>query len=202
MRPLVVLALALVAPPAVSAQLCYRARPKPHCAAFVSTNFGAFAMLGKDDWGDSPFREVADWGAMVNLGDRAAIGGSVVASLDRAGLLIGPEVTYRRWLAATASLDIGVGLPVVTSTGNIEAGSLTGLVRWSPNQWLAVAARPELLRWTTVTSCGPAGCTTASRPHARVSLGLELGHVPGAVFTGVAGTVTTLLAFWLAAIND
>lgn len=200
MRPLIALSLLLVVAPALAAQLCYNPRPKPACSAVVHTDFGAFALVSGDDWGDAPWREVVDWGVLFNTGERSAIGGSVVASLDRAGLLVGPELRYRRWLASGASLDFGVGLPIVSSTGNIESG-VTGLVRWSPNDWLAVAARPEVLRWTTVTSCGPTGCVTADRAHARLSLGFELGHVPGAVMSGVSAAATLLLYSLIASID-
>lgn len=201
MRPLVALSLFLVAAPAASAQLCYHPRPKPACSAFVITDFGAFALLGPDDWGQAPWREIADWGVLVNLGERNAIGGSVLATVDRAGLLVGPEVRYRRWLAGPSSFEVGVGLPLVTSTGNIESGSVTGLVRWSPNGWISIAARPEVLRWTTVTSCNPSGCVTASRGHGRVSLGLEFSQVPGAVLTGVSAAATLILYSLVASID-
>jgi hypothetical protein len=202
MRLLIALILALLAvPAALVAQVCYNGRPKPACSAFVVTNFGGYLLLGPDDWGEGPWREVADWGALVNVGEKNAVGGSVFASLDRAGLLLGPEVRYRRWLSASAALDVAVGTPLVSSTGNIESGSITGLVRWSPNSWLAVAARPEALRWSSAVSCGPTGCLTASRYHPRISLGIEIGSVPGAVFTGLS-TVGTYLMFLAVANSD
>lgn len=205
MRAVTALVLLLTGPVALSAQargpLCYRARPKPDCGAFLLTNFGAYLMVGKDDWGDSPLREVADWGAMVNVGEKDAVGGSVFASLDRAGLLLGPEVRYRRWLSASAALDVAVGTPLVSSSGNIASGSITGLVRWSPSPWLAVAARPEALRWTSAVSCSPSGCITASRYHPRLSLGVEIGGIPGAVFTGLS-TIGTYLLFLAVASSD
>ena len=197
MRAVTALLLLLAGPVALSAQaaapLCYHARPKADCGAFLLTNFGGYVLVGKDAWGDSPYREVADWGAMVNVGEKDAVGASVFASLDREGLLLGPEVRYRRWLSASAAIDIAVGTPLVKSSGNIESGSITGLVRWSPNSWLAVAARAEALRWTSTVSCSPSGCLTASRYHPRLSLGVELGDVPGAVFTGLSAVGTYLL---------
>src|SRR3989442_4637135 len=63
--------------------LCYRARPKPACSAFLLTNFGSYVVLGRDDINDTRWREVADWGLMANITTRDAIGGSVVASPDR-----------------------------------------------------------------------------------------------------------------------
>ncbi|HEY6222324.1 MAG TPA: hypothetical protein VIW26_00955 [Gemmatimonadales bacterium] len=202
MRAVTMLSLLLAGPVALSAQaaasLCYRARPRAECGAFLLTNFGGYLMVGKDDWGDSPLREVADWGAMANVAEKDAVGGSVFASLDRAGLLLGPELRYRRWLSASAALDVAVGTPLVSSSGNIQSGSITGLVRWSPSPWVAVAARPEALRWTGAVSCSPAGCLTATRYHPRLSLGVELGGVPGVVFTGLGAAATYLLLLLVA----
>jgi hypothetical protein len=200
MRSVPAVLLLLAGPVALFAQgaapLCYHARPKADCGAFLLTNFGGYLLVGKDDWGDSPLREVADWGAMVNVGEKSAVGASVFASLDRAGLLLGPEVRYRRWLSASAALDVAVGTPLVSSSGNIESGSITALVRWSPNTWIAVAARPEALRWTSTVSCNPSSCVTAKRYHPRMSLGVEIGGIPGAVLSAlsVAGTYLLFLA--------
>src|SRR5438094_4406793 len=90
--------------PAQEAQssFCYRARPKPACSAFAFTNFGGYLVLGSDLTGDTPLREVADWGVMANLDARNAVGGSVFASLDRLGFGLGPSVRYRRWLSPIA----------------------------------------------------------------------------------------------------
>ena len=207
MRPLTAICLLSIAGPvALCAQasttpLCYHARPKPACSAFVFTSFGGYLLFGRDVTGSSAYREVADWGAMVNLGEKDAVGGSVFASFDRAGLTLGPAVRYRRWLSASASVEVAVGTPIVSSTGDIQPGSLFGLAKWSPNDWFSVAARPELARWTSVTSCGPAGCATASRMHGRMSVGIELGRVPGVVLTGLS-SVATYLAFLAIASSD
>jgi hypothetical protein len=205
MRAVTMLSLLLAGPVALSAQavapLCYHARPKADCGAFLLTNFGAYVLVGRDDWGDAPYREVADWGAMVNVGQKDAVGGSVFATFDRAGLLLGPELRYRRWLTASAALDVAVGTPLVSTTGNIASGSITGLVRWSPNPGLAFAARPEALRWTSTVSCSPAGCLTATRYHPRLSLGVEVGGIPGVVFTAL-GAAGTYLLYLLVASYD
>lgn len=207
MRTLTALSLVLLAgPAALAAQdttpLCYHARPKPACNAFVFTSFGAYMLVTHDDWGDAPFREVADWGAMVNVGQKDAVGASVMASVDRVGFILGPEVHYRRWLAAGASVEVAAGTSLVSSSGDVVSGSVLGLVRYSPNDWLALAARPDVLRWTSVTGCGPTGCTTATRPHWRLSLGLELGRAPGAVLSGLAAAATWFIASAIAAAND
>ncbi len=184
---------------AQGAPLCYRARPRPACSAFVFTNFGAYLVLSRDGTNDTPFREVADWGFMANVTPRDAVGASVFASLDRLGFGLGPAVRYRRWLSSTASLDIAVGTPLVTTTDNIQSGSVFGLVRWSPNDWLAVAARPELVRRSVFLGCGPTTCTSGIQSRGRVSLGLEFGRVPGLALTATASVATLLLAAAVAA---
>ncbi len=157
--------LSLAGPVALSAQtsttpLCYHARPRPACSAFVFTSFGSYLLLGRDVFGSSAC-----------------------------------------WLSASASVEVAVGTPLVSSSGDIQPGSLFGLAKWSPNDWFSVAARPELARWTSVTSCGPAGCATASRMHGRMSVGIEFGRAPGAVLTGLSG-VATYLAFLAIAYSD
>ena len=171
------------------APLCYHARPKPACSGFLFTTFGGYLVLGSDPIDDTPLREVADWGVMANVGPRDAVGASVFASLDRLGFAVGPAVRYRRWLSSTESLDLAVGTPLVTSTENIQSGSVLGLVRWSPNHWFVVAARPELVRRP---GCGPTSCNVAM--HGRLSLGVEFGGVTGLVLTAAGGIATFLAA--------
>jgi|SRR5712692_230875 len=206
MRPYVVSFLLLTAAPALSAQgastpLCYHARPKPACSAFAFTSFGAYAILGDDQFAGTPLREVADWGAMVNVGEKDAVGGSVFASLDRDGFALGPAARYRRWLSASASVEVAVGTSLVSSSGNLQPGSVFGLVKWSPNDGFSIGARPELARGTTITSCGPTGCATATRTRGRLSLGMEIGRVPGVVLTALGGAVGFFLAALAAAVD-
>ncbi len=189
--------LVALAAQASTNHLCYRARPKPACSAFVFTSFGGYLLLSSDNSGVTPFREVADWGAMVNVGTKDAVGGSVFASLDRDGFALGPAARYRRWLSAAASVEVAVGTPLVTSSGDLQPGSVFGFAKWSPNDWFSVAARPEQVRSTTVTGCGPTACTTASRMRGRMSVGMEFGRVPGVVLTvlgGAAGFLAALAA--------
>src|SRR5207244_3449282 len=139
----------------------------------------------QDGTNDTPFREVADRRSLPNGTPRDAVGASVFASLDRLGFVVGPAVRYRRWLSSAAALDIAAGTPLLTTT-DIQSGSVFGLVRWSPNDWFAVAARPELVRRSEVLACGPTTCASGVRSRARVSLGLEFGRMPGLALTGAA----------------
>jgi hypothetical protein len=135
---------------------------------------------------------------MINVTARDAVGASVFASLDRLGFGLGPAVRYRRWLSSAAALDLAVGAPLA-ATSNIQSGSVFGLVRWSPNDWFAVSARPELVRRYEFLGCGPTTCTSGVQSRGRVSLGLEFGRVPGLALTAAAGVATLLLAAAIAA---
>ena len=191
MRQLTLLFIALLLAwsepaPAQGAPLCYRARPRPACSAFVFTNFGAYLVLSQDGTNDTPFREVADWGFMANVTPRDAVGASVFASLDPLGFGLGPAVRYRRWLPPSGSFEVAVGTPL-TRTNDIR-GAVFGLVRWSPNHWFAVAARPELVHRPVFFCGGPTNtCTSEVQWRRRVPLGVEFGWVPGLALTAASG---------------
>ena len=190
--------------PAQEAQssFCYRARPKPACSAFAFTNFGTYLVLGSDiATGDTPVRAVADWGVMANVDSRNAIGASVFASLDRLGFGVGPVVHYRRWLSSTASVDVAVGAPLLAATDNLQSGSVFGLVRWSPNHWFALAARPELVRGPVLLGCSPSGCEVPVQSRMRMSLGMELGWVPGVTLTAASGIAAIFIAALLSGVD-
>ncbi len=190
--------------PAQEAQssFCYRARPKPACSAFAFTNFGTYLVLGSDiATGDTPVRAVADWGVMANVDSRNAIGASVFASLDRLGFGVGPAVHYRRWLSSTASVDVAVGAPLLAATDNLQSGSVFGLVRWSPNHWFALAARPELVRGPVLLGCSPSGCEVPVQSRMRMSLGMELGWVPGVTLTAASGIAAIFIAALLSGVD-
>ncbi len=177
---------------AVPGRFCLRARPKPDCAAFAVTTVGGFVMFGRGNGASSSARAVLDYGFMFNTGARDAFGGSVFASLDGDGFAIGPAIRYRRWLSQTASVEVAVGKPVA---GDEAAGAVFGLIKWSPNHWLSVAARPEIRRGVV---CGPSICAYQSQ--GRLSLGTEVGAAPGLVLTGVGAVgFAAFLAIFLAA---
>ncbi len=147
---------------------------------------------------------VAACGVMMNVGRRDAIGASFFALGDIDGFTAGPAVRYRRWLGPQASLDVSVGTSIVAShsirNNPIKTGSLYGLVKWNPEPWFGVAARPELIRRTVVTSCGPFGCTFDTRSEAQLSFGVEFSWVPGLVLT-VPGVLACAVAAALAGTN-
>ena len=176
-----------------SGGLCYRARPKPDCSAFVLTNVGTYVVLG----GDTPLLAVADWGLMFNVSARDAIGASVFARAGPGGFSLGPAVRYRRWMGRSESVEVAVGVPLAPS--NMDTQSVFGLVKWSPNHWFAIAARPEFVRQTSYMVCvsfSPTPCSPGSpvsEVRVRLSLGVEAGWVPGLALLGASG-VAYLLA--------
>ncbi len=178
--------------------LCYRARPRPACSAFVLTNFGSYVVLGRDETGgEVPLLAVADWGLMFNVSARDAIGASVFARAGPGGFSLGPAVRYRRWMGRSESVEVAVGVPLAPS--NMDTQSVFGLVKWSPNHWFAIAARPEFVRQTSYMVCvsfSPTPCSPGSpvsEVRVRLSLGVETGWVPGLALTG-ASSVAYLLA--------
>jgi hypothetical protein len=119
---------------------------------------------------------------MSNVGPRDAIGVTLFATLDGIGgdnnFAIGAAARYRRWLKEPGSVDVGLGLAVAGD--GIASGSLFGVVKVSPNPWVGIALRPEVVRIQDYSG----GPTTAS--HFRAALGIELGDVAGLVATPVA----------------
>src|SRR3989442_518705 len=112
------------------APLCYRARPKPTCSAFLLTNFGSYVVLGRDEFNDTRLREVADWGLMANVTTRDAIGGGGVASPDRLGVAPRPRVPDPRRLPASRTVGFAPGPPRGTPTTQLPTGPLFGLSWW------------------------------------------------------------------------
>ena len=153
--------------------LCWHARPAPRCGAFLVTDFGvAFSVIGRwDEYSKlGEYRPVADWGLMFNTGPRVAVGASFYA---RDAEHFGPAFRLRRWTGARGSLDVGVGVLV----GSREPGSVFGLVKYSPFEWIGVAVRPEIVSKPQF----------AGESRLRVSAGVELGSDPGAILTALVG---------------
>jgi len=150
---------------------CWVARPAPACRAFVVTSFGPYTRLGSGT--GAPTRLLADWGLMVNVGRRDAVGLSYAASVDiDAGFEAGPAVRYRRWLGGRSAVDVTFG--ELTLSGNHLSGhSLFGMVKYSPASWFGVAVR---------------------RSGFGTTAGIELGGPAGFVVT-LAAPIIALVAF-------
>ncbi len=190
-RLLAALVVALCADTALLAQnapaTCYRAKARPACSVFIITNGGVYDDFSLPSGGLLGF---VDWGIMINVGTRQAIGASFFARGDTYGVTYGPAARYRLWFGPRASLDVALGVDIRGDEPNHKGGSLYALLKWNPTYWLGIGARPEWIRGLTI--CNFNGCTTAPT-QARVSFGGELGWVPG--FVGSAlGALFGMLA--------
>lgn len=177
--------------------LCFRARPAPECSVFFITNAGGYIKPGQTN-GGAPLRAIVDWGVMVNTSPHHAIGGSWFVTVDEDDFSTGPVLRYRRWFARDRSLDVAVGTAVAGSGGpsQLKAGSILGLVKYSPVHWFGVGVRPEYVR-RSVFTC-PGTCTENTATSVRVYGGVEFGSVPGLALSLGAGAALGLLVIALA----
>jgi hypothetical protein len=158
--------------------LCWHARPIEHCRAMILTNFGGYLVSGPASGPGA----VADWGVLVNVSARAALGASLFASQTRYGFLLGPAVRYRRWLGPNQSIDFALGTPLFSSDGDAALAPY-GLVKYNPVHWAGLAVRPEWRR----------GSYNGQTYSFVISAGVELGWVPGFAMTLASGAVAVAL---------
>ena len=172
-----------------SCTLCWRGRPIERCRVMILTDFGGYLQWSTISGGE-PLRVVGDWGVLVNVGARNAVGVSFFTSYDSGdGLILGPAVRYRRWLSPTQSIDLGLGTPLYTS--DYEAAlSAYGLIKYNPTHWVGFAVRPELRRQTSSDFYNGDSSTRSSFV---ISAGVEFGWIPGLALT-VTSIVVGLLA--------
>ena len=175
-----------------SSGLSFHARPGPDCKTFLLTNAGGYIRLGSSN-GGGLLRGIADWGAMVNVTPRNAVGGSWFVTADEDEFTTGPSLRYRRWFEGSGSLDLSVGTPLANSGGDVEAGSVFGLVKYNPVHWFGLAVRPEYVR-RTVLNCIET-CTEHTSSSGRVYAGAEFGWDPGLYLTLGAGILLGFLLF-------
>lgn len=137
------LSLCAVAPSAVRAQACFRARPAPACGSFWITEVSLERRGGR-----LPGRALPDWvllsggalGGMTNLSPRWALGAAIVvvtrgwdeAGNERANGNFGVVIRARRWLGPAVGVDLSAGLwrlfdarPAVEAA--VEAGGVAAL---------------------------------------------------------------------------
>lgn len=180
--------------PRPAGESCLRARPAPECTLFFLTNAGVYVRAGET----SPWQAIVDWGAMMNLNQRTAIGGSAFVTLDEDDeFTIGLVARYRHWFQRGRSLDLAVGTPL-TSGGRprLKSGSLLALVKYNPVHWFGVALRPEYIR-REIIDCDARGCTEHTASSGRLYAGAEFGSVPGLTLSlaGVAALGVLAILF-------
>lgn len=78
--------------------VCWRPQPRAQCRTFLLANVGIHARLREvSAGGEGPAAVVLDYGLMVNVTSRDAVGASVFASLETNDA-VGPAIHYRRWV--------------------------------------------------------------------------------------------------------
>jgi len=186
-RLIAVGAIALLCSPLVawsqSRGASFRAHPLSDCRVFFLSNAGGYLKLSASSsippsGNQTNLRAEWDWGVMVNVTPRDAIGASWFVTWDEDDVTTGPAVHYRRWFDHNSSLDIAVGTPVGGAEGELQTGSVLGLIKYNFVDWFGVSVRPEY------ASYGPAGSW------ARVFVGMEFGWFPGVGLTLVGGAVS------------
>jgi hypothetical protein len=160
----------------------FRAHPLSDCRVFFLSNAGGYLKLSASSsippsGTQSNLRAIWDWGVMVNISPRDAIGASWFVTWDEDDVTTGPVAHYRRWFDGSRSLDVAIGTPV-TGGNELETGSILGLIKYNFVDWFGVAVRPEYARY------GAAGSW------ARVFVGMEFGWYPGVGLTVVGGAVS------------
>ena len=184
--------------------LCWQAAPKASCSVIILTNVGVYAFGGSRERvsGFDPVtgqptgisrliqfggRATGDWGALVNVGQRDAVGVSVLGSGETSSygdqFELSAFVRYRRWFANGRSLDLGLGMPVILRNSD-ALRSPYGLVKFNLDPRWGVALRPELRRSVSFSTAPP-----GKRSALFLSAGIELGGWPGFTLSSLGGAI-------------
>lgn len=142
---------------------CWRARPRPPCEGFFLTDFGLEVPVASTRRTDAPgvrggqgpdfgIRGVWTFGFMGTAG-RHSHGATLSFLLDE---MIGESLSYtlewryRNWLSRSAAVDAAIGYKRApmwqNGAGLVPARGMTMLVALTPNRWIGVSARMDLMR--------------------------------------------------------
>lgn len=146
-----------VAPPAGGG--CWRARPRPHCAGFILTDFGVevpvrsarFRATDGSMQREFATRLVWTFGVMGNAG-RYSHGGALSFTAGTTTDGIGSIVEYRirNWLSRSAAVDAALGYESADvwnpGAGWARGRGLTAMLAFTPTRFVGLSARGSLLR--------------------------------------------------------
>ena len=129
----------VTAPSRQAKRFCWQGRPQDRCHSFALMELATHSHLvgsrlnpevtrpglGYSRWDDALASHlVVDLGAMVNVGARTALGGTVTyGSADAGGKpvnIVGATVRYRRWLTPAVSVDAGTGILRMPVGGDVQ----------------------------------------------------------------------------------
>ena len=123
-----------------NAQMCFRGRPLPDCKSFWITEFTYGIELAPEDTrGHILF---PDFGVMVNLNEKHAVGGSYIAEFlintDHPKVLLhGPKLRYRYWMGDGFNLNASAGLLM---SDKLELAGDVGCIY---KDWMGLGVRVE-----------------------------------------------------------
>ena len=137
----------------------------------------------------------SELGALVNVGSRGAVGGTVLAGVNGGGTRLGIKGRYRHWLSETVALDVSPGILVAGTTssslGSVKSPGFTGHIGVSLKDWAGLNVQYESVRFDD-------GLGT-ERTDASVVVGARLGSSAGVVSSILA--VGVLVVYVVAAGN-
>ena len=191
--------------------LCWRGRPLARCRAFVLFEFSAPRHLagtrldpvvaqqghGHPRWDQGLVSQfVYDVGAMVNIGARDAVGGTLTAGFvtdDPSTLpVIGATARYRRWLTRIVSADAAVGalrMPVGVTEPEPFGSGLRRVSVQRPAGMIQV--RLGVADLVGVSGRGIVATDGRGRMHHAVFAGVSVGSTATAALTGTCAALIT-----------
>lgn len=177
---------------------CFTGRPLPRCKTFWLTEVGSYRAMAGTEFTQQfepsysfklpHLHDHLSWevGVMANRNQRSAVGGTVLAGLERQGAArLGLKGRYRHWLGEQGMLDVSGGAlrasmrlphpePPATAYG------ITGDVALGWRDWAAITVRGDALRGEGRTVSAVYG-------------GVRLGSYPAIVATAVFAAYFALL---------
>jgi len=176
------------APGEAPPRFCFQGAQAPTCHGFMITEAGyAFRTSPKSPFSYSPGGVVLpslELGAMRNLGDRVAVGGSIGAGL-LGDVYLGIKPRVRLWLSRDLAADVSAGYLLNTS---YAVKPVTGDVSIMYRDQLGITAQAFVVRSDTY----PNGGAPTSEDCLKLFLGVRLGSKFG--IGGAIGDATAFLA--------
>ena len=159
---------------AARGRACFQARPMPRCRSFWITEFGVLAPTsGMPPYSD-PLLVVWELGRMYNVGQRRALGASVMFATGDDVTRLGVKGRYRAWLNDIVAAEVAPGIILSSSDTDMDGRGGPGFVMHgaiSLQDWVTMLAQMDVRRRGTATF-----------------LGAKLGSLPGTI-VGVALSV-------------
>lgn len=134
---------------------CWRAQPMPRCPGFFLTDIGVETPMFSRSRASGRHRSAFPMRLMWSVGlmgtsGRHSHGGAIAVTSDETantGMVI--EYRYRNWLGGDGAFDAGLGYrrgSVHLASETVQARGVTLLAGYTPNRWIGVTLRGDLMR--------------------------------------------------------